>query len=371
MKYKRFIKPAALISAVAIIFMVSGCGKHATSSGGIVVNNGNTAQGFSDSGSAQNTSNPGVDAKDFGEDVAAVVGGEEIKLSDIGYYIYNNAVITVNKAVVGNLDSSDNSASSSTADDILRFDWNDLSANGRTYRENVVHNALDDAINDVAFRQMAEKCGYSVDSSKNEATRLIDDAIETNGEEKILANAALLGISDIETYKKIYTNIAVFEGVAKEFSENSKKYIDDTEILSDYVGTKGVTVQSILIMNDTDKGKADAVAREAAGKAQSGQDFARLMKEYNEDTGESESGYTFPEGEMQSDFENAAFSLGIGEVSDVIRSDYGYYIIKRVAGAYELQNYWRSISEVSIAPNVYDLIDFDEVISMISSANPD
>lgn len=369
MKYKIFMKFTVIISAAVIILASSGCGKQATSSGGIVENNGIMTRSDLNSDLTHNTSEPSEKIQDFGQDVVAVVGGEEVKISDVGYYIYNNAVITINKMNGAEQNNSENTEASNVADDISKFNWNGLDSDGRTYKENVTRAALDDAINDIAFRQMAEKRGYSAANAKSESSKLIDDAISANGAEKILTNASMLGISDIDTYKNIYTNIAVFEGVAKEFYSNPKKYVDDIEILAGFSGTKGVTVQSILIMDDTAKGQADIIAREAVDKAKSGQDFVRLMNEYNEDTGEDESGYTFPEGELQSDFESAAFSLGIGEVSNIIRSEYGYYIIKRIAGAYELQNYWRSISDVSIAPNAYDLISFDEVINMISAAS--
>ena len=46
---------------------------------------------------------------------------------------------------------------------------------------------------------------------------------------------------------------------------------------------------------------------------------------YNEDT---QSEYTFGRGVMPYALENAAFSLGIGEVSDIIKTEYGYHIIK-------------------------------------------
>ena len=42
----------------------------------------------------------------------------------------------------------------------------------------------------------------------------------------------------------------------------------------------------------------------------------QLLKQYNDDTSEKESGYTFPEGEMVPSFETAAFSLKIGEISE-------------------------------------------------------
>lgn len=173
-------------------------------------------------------------------------------------------------------------------------------------------------------------------------------------------------MSDAETYKKIYTNISVFEGVAEDFQNNPEKYVTDISVLSNYIGNKGASVQHVLILNDTDD--ASQLAEDVLQKANNGEDFVELMKQYNDDTSEKESGYTFPEGEMVPSFETAAFSLKIGEISDIVESDYGFHIIKRIVGAYELQNFWRSEADVQISPNSLQMVNFYDVMDMIKEA---
>ena len=60
--------------------------------------------------------------------------------------------------------------------------------------------------------------------------------------------------------------------------------------------------------------------------------FDELMNEYSEDGGlaGNPDGYTATPGEMVPAFEETAFSLEIGEISDVVESDYGYHIILRL-----------------------------------------
>jgi len=73
--------------------------------------------------------------------------------------------------------------------------------------------------------------------------------------------------------------------------------------------------------------KADDVLKKAKG----GDDFAQLASEYSDDPGSKtkggELGY-FPKGNMVPEFENAAFNLKPGEISNVIETPYGYHIIK-------------------------------------------
>ncbi|WP_223254486.1 peptidylprolyl isomerase [Bacillus sp. HNG] len=75
----------------------------------------------------------------------------------------------------------------------------------------------------------------------------------------------------------------------------------------------------------------EGTANEVATKLADGADFAELAKEYSKDTANAgaggELGY-FGKGEMVADFENAAFSLGIDEISDPVKTEYGYHIIK-------------------------------------------
>jgi peptidyl-prolyl cis-trans isomerase D len=96
-----------------------------------------------------------------------------------------------------------------------------------------------------------------------------------------------------------------------------------------------VRASHILLKTD---GKDEAAVRKQAedilkqAKAP-GADFAALAKKYSEDDGSKANGGDldyFPKGRMVPEFEQAAFSMQPGQISDLVKSQFGFHIIKVV-----------------------------------------
>ena len=111
--------------------------------------------------------------------------------------------------------------------------------------------------------------------------------------------------------------------------------VTDEEIEEAYQEDQTATVRHILLRT---QGKGDS-AREAIRqemetileRAKKGENFAELAKQYSEDPGSKANGglyENFNRGTMEKPFEEAAFSVPVGGLSDVFETRYGYHILK-------------------------------------------
>lgn len=104
------------------------------------------------------------------------------------------------------------------------------------------------------------------------------------------------------------------------------------EHLGTYTTAEQIRASHILLKtegkNDADvRAKAEQVLKEA----RAGADFAGLAKKYSEDDSNAAQGGDldyFSRGRMVTEFETAAFALAPGEISDLVKTQFGYHIIK-------------------------------------------
>ncbi len=73
------------------------------------------------------------------------------------------------------------------------------------------------------------------------------------------------------------------------------------------------------------------VAEEILQKLKDGKNFEKLAKKYSICPSKKRGGDlgTFGRGVMVKEFEDAAFKLTVGEVSGIVKTKFGYHIIKR------------------------------------------
>ena len=80
--------------------------------------------------------------------------------------------------------------------------------------------------------------------------------------------------------------------------------------------------------------KKQSEAIEILDKIKNGEKFGKMARQFSTDSGSAKRdgslGY-FGRGKMVKEFENAAFTLQAGQISEPIKTQYGYHIIKRLS----------------------------------------
>ena len=111
-----------------------------------------------------------------------------------------------------------------------------------------------------------------------------------------------------------------------------QRYYNDN--IQQYQTPEQVKASHILLKTE---GKDEAAVRQKAEEVlkevKSGGDFAALAKKYSEDEGSKANGGDldyFSRGRMVPEFEKVAFTLEPGQVSDLVKSQFGFHIIKVV-----------------------------------------
>ena len=131
----------------------------------------------------------------------------------------------------------------------------------------------------------------------------------------------------------------------EEFLDVAKKYCEDNNvILVKHILIKFPENEDGAEVTDEQKEETRVKAAEILEKVNADGDFDALMAEYGEDPGmqNTPTGYYMTEGQMVPEFEEAAYALGIGEVSDLVETTYGYHIIKRFPLDNDMDAFYKS-----------------------------
>jgi peptidyl-prolyl cis-trans isomerase C len=182
--------------------------------------------------------------------------------------------------------------------------------------------------------------------AKEEAAGHVQEA-KTNAPSEEVFNAGIkaMGMTEDKLVKTMAEEGTAEAVILRELKINIsdadiKKFYDDTNNASKFEQPEMVRASHILLMTQDPKTKQELSQADKQAKhktmegllkrARTGEDFAKLAKEFSEDPGSKDKGgeYTFPRGQMMPEFEAAAFALKTNEVSDIVTTQYGYHIIK-------------------------------------------
>lgn len=205
--------------------------------------------------------------------------------------------------------------------------WN-VAKDDVTLEENVKETALARIAQIKTMCLLAEREGVELDG---EELRLVDQAAAEYFRSLNETEIRLMGVEE-ETIRQLYAEYALANRVYEYIIQDINPEISDDE-------ARTITVQHILLRTWTTDGSGARVAYgpdvkesvyekacEIRNMAVDGEhDFLDLASRYSEDTTIT---YSFGKGEIEAAFEETAFSLETGEVSQVIETEGGYHIIK-------------------------------------------
>lgn len=254
-------------------------------------------------------------------DADMIIGGEKIDKSLFEYFYERAQYQLLMK----------NGMSSASSDEINKF-W-DNADNTKT----ALTNAKRDVITFVVAKQKAAEMGITLTDEEKSS---IDQYISSYVNDEFLKQMKLTK----EQVKYILEGSTLTSKLAQQVTGEEEKYNLTNEQVEAYVKANGekITAKHILFttldqqtyqpLSDEKKAEVKKKAQETLDKIKNGEDFDKLMNELSEDPGLKQypNGYTFGKGEMVEGFENAAFALKENEVSDLVETDYGIHIIKRV-----------------------------------------
>ncbi len=149
---------------------------------------------------------------------------------------------------------------------------------------------------------------------------------------KVLAeNPDAFRSGDQRQIRFISVPFTAFEDKATVSDQEIKESYDAN--ISRYQKAESVKASHILIKTDK-RNEAEALAQieKIRKELDAGLDFAEAAKKYSEDDGSKVRGGdlgTFMRGAMVKPFEDAAFSMAIGTVSNPVKSEFGYHLIKK------------------------------------------
>lgn len=198
-------------------------------------------------------------------------------------------------------------------------------SNGNITQEDLYKELVDSNGPAMLERMIQEKVlrdKYSVsDKEINEELDKVKSQFSSDEEfENALASS---GIADVEIFKEqielsLLQTKAITDGV-KVDDKKLKKYFEENK--ETFVTAKA----SHILVQD------EETAKEIKKQLDEGADFAKLAKEKSIDTATAQNGGElgeFQKGDMVAEFSEVAFSIELNKISDVVKSDYGYHIIK-------------------------------------------
>ncbi len=226
----------------------------------------------------------------------------------------------------------------SVSPDQLEMYW-DTEQDGKTTFEIMKEKALEEMVNMRIVSEKAKEMGITMDS--------VDGQLVSQYKRQLLGS-----YSESQFYKETNTNKEALDTILRMIlqryelierlsaEENSAFHITDEALEKtfneEYWKAKHILIKTVDDANNPLPEDQQKAAQEKAqgllARAKSGEDFDALMAEFSEDPGSQSQpdGYIFTKGQMVQEFEEATKNLQPNAISELVKTSYGYHIIKRL-----------------------------------------
>lgn len=227
--------------------------------------------------------------------------------------------------------------------------WDSEMTEGVTFGQYMLDQALDAAVLHALLRELAGQEGITPDPSVASGLEAdyVDMVLQAGSDETRVTHMFWASMLTKELYITLNENSDLYNQLLeKRFGENSGRYPTDAEVNAylDEVGrykAKHILLATIDLdtrepLDEATIAEKKALADDLLAQLRAAEDpialFDELMNEHSEDTGleSNPDGYTTRKGEMVPVFEETSLALKVGEISDVVESDFGYHIILRL-----------------------------------------
>lgn len=232
------------------------------------------------------------------------------------------------------------------------LDWDYTLSDGTNINDYIKSNVYSSVKQHLVLENLANKYGVTLTEGQESAMADSDQTYidQYGSEEAFEEEIAKLGMRR-ETYDRVARSNYLYQNLYQLYNtEGSALYASDEDLAVYAADQNYITADHILLstkdlttgeaLTDEQKAEKKALAEEIKQKLDACEGdideltalFQELADQYSEDPGRETypTGYTFTTGSMVQEFEDAAYALSEGEVSEVVESSFGYHILLRL-----------------------------------------
>ena len=216
--------------------------------------------------------------------------------------------------------------------------------------DTLIRTILDEYVNRLLVLQAAAKDSLiEVDESaiEEQVTQQIDQLVQQFGGQPALQQALAAEALTLGEYREFLRAQARERQIQQMYYQLHLRNATPAEVTEDELverfqearGQMGqrpklLTFRQVVVTPTADEGALERARVEAQAlldRIRAGEDFEALAREHSDDPGTASNGGDlgwFRRGVMVREFEDVAFTLPSGEVSDLVQTDFGFHIIK-------------------------------------------